>query len=534
MGDLGEGAAAYVRGGFTLLVGNLVSYVILAVGSILVARMLTPAEYGLYAVCMVLPQFFLLFSDWGVNSALTRFLSRYRSEGRHSEIWGLNWVGLVFKLVVSGLLCLMLVFSADFLSVVVLKRPGIGDLIRIGSVFVIFNSLYATVVAILTGLERMDLVAVVHVSEALVKGIAAPALVYIGFGVLGSVIGYVSSYIVASILGVLLVVFSSSGSKKKKNGVVKLSFGGLSLMLNYGKPLFVGGLIAGLAARLQGFLLSWFVSDVQYGNYHVATNFSSLVSLLTGSIAVTLFPAFSKLSVFTEFEKTREAFMSSVRYSSIIVIPVVSLFVAVSEPMVSFLYTTRYPDAPFFMSLLLVPMLLVGFGSISIGNFLNSQGDTTTSFRVGLVSSAVSIALSPILVWVWGVFGLLLSIIASSFMGNILGVYVLHRKYGFYANVRHATRLLICSSLSAGISYGVLQFIRSPPILGLLVGSFVFLVLFSFLAPLFSALDERDVSNLGSMLGGIRVVSVFSKPLLDMERWIIRLLDSKRIRIFKD
>mgnify|MGYP003345944412 CR=1 FL=1 len=37
MGDLGESAASYVRGGFTLLVGNVVSYVILAVGSILVA-----------------------------------------------------------------------------------------------------------------------------------------------------------------------------------------------------------------------------------------------------------------------------------------------------------------------------------------------------------------------------------------------------------------------------------------------------------------------------------------------------------------
>ena len=399
MGELGEAAAGYVKGGFTLFVGNLVSYVFLAFGSIFVARMLSPAEYGLYAVCMVLPQFFLLFSDWGVNAALTRFLSRYRSEERFSEIWELNWVGLAFKLVVSGLLCLFLVLSADFLSVVVLKRPGVGDLVRVASVFIVFNSLYTTVVAILTGLERMDLVAVVNISEALVKGGSSPVLVYLGYGVFGAVMGYMCSYIVASLLGVVLVLtyLPRSGMKGVE---YRLSFDGLSLMLSFGLPLFMSGLVAGIASRFQGFLLSWFVTDVDFGNYHVALNFSSLVNLLTGAIIVTLFPAFSKLSFLTEHEKMREAFMSSIRYSSLFVVPAVFLFVAVSEPLVSFLYTARYPDASLFMSLMLIPNLLVVLGSLSVGNLFNSQGDTKASFRIGVVSSAVSIVVSPVLVWV--------------------------------------------------------------------------------------------------------------------------------------
>ena len=97
MDGLGEAAAGYVRGSFVLLVGNFVSMFVMAAGSILVARMLSPSEYGLYSVSLVLPGLFLLFSDWGVNSALTRFLARYRSEGEQGKIWGLERAALLFK-----------------------------------------------------------------------------------------------------------------------------------------------------------------------------------------------------------------------------------------------------------------------------------------------------------------------------------------------------------------------------------------------------------------------------------------------------
>ncbi len=530
MGDLGEAAAPYVRGGFTLFVGKLVSFMFLAVGSILVARMLTPAEYGLYAVCMVLPQFFALFTDWGINAALTRYVSRGNSEGRDYNMWNLNIVGIFFKLSVSGLLFLILFCSADFLSGIVLNRSDIGFLVRIASLFIIFSSLYSTTVAILTGLGRMDLVAVVNISEALVKGVSSPVLVYMGFGVLGSLIGLISSFIIASIIGVLLVVVSSTRTRIAGR-VVMISFGSLGMMLNYGLPLFVGNIVAGFASRFQGFLLSLFVSDIEFGNYHVAMNFSSLVSLLTGSIAMTLFPAFSKLSYYSEYEKMREAFMGSIRYSSIIVVPAVFLFMVVSKPLVYFLYTARYPDAPFFLSLLLVPILLVGFGSISIDNFFNSQGDTRTSFRVGLVSSVVSIAISSVLVWIWGVFGLLVSLIVASFIKNVLSLYFLFKKYFLSIDVSHAVRLLICSAFSVGVAYIPIQVTPiSIPIVSLFLSSVVFLVSFAIIAPLLGVLDEQDVSNLDTILSGIQILSFLVKPLIDVERWIVMILDSKKRR----
>ena len=63
MASMGEAAAPYVRGSFVLLVGNFISLFVMAAGAIVIAHMLSPAEYRLYSVSLILLYLFLLFSD---------------------------------------------------------------------------------------------------------------------------------------------------------------------------------------------------------------------------------------------------------------------------------------------------------------------------------------------------------------------------------------------------------------------------------------------------------------------------------------
>lgn len=523
MEGMGEGAATYVRGGFLLFVGNVVSLFVMAAGSILVARMLSPSEYGLYGVALVLPELFLLFSDWGINSALTRFIARYRSEEEYGKIRKLERAALLFKLCVGGVLSLALFFSADVLAAVLLRRPDLGGLVKTASLLILSRSVHSTVISALAGLERMDLRAVVNVIEAVTKGISSPLLVYMGYGVSGPIIGYASSYIVASVLGVFFMVVSSPNLEEVDLASDSL-IDSLSLMFGFGMPLFIGGLVAGFAGRIQGFLLSWFVSDEAFGNYHVAVNFTRLVGLVTGSLVVTLFPAFSRLSHSLEPGKTREAFRGSVRYSTMFIVPLICLLAAVSEPMVHVLYTTRYPQAPLLLSLLTVPALLVGIGALSVGSFLNSQGDTGITLRVGLVGSAASILISPILVWMWGVSGLAVSIIVSSVTGSVFGLYALNKRYGFYPDLWHTARTLLSSVIAAGLAFGVVRLLSdATPLLSLFLGSGVYLLAYLFLAPVTGAVDEGDIENLDSMLRGLAVIYPFARIMLEFERHIIKL-----------
>ena len=525
MDEKKDGAAGVLKGGFTLFVGSFISLIVVAAGSILVARMMSPADYGLYGVTLVLPSFFLLFSDWGVDAALIRFIAKYRKQGKHELIWGLERGALLFKLGLGGILSLFLFLSADFLTAVLLKRPEVVGFVRLSSLLVLFQSVYTTIISGFSGLEKMNLRASINIIHALVKGGSSPILVYYGLGISGAVLGHMLGYAIASILGIFLLFTSTPHSRPVQTDVRSA----LDLMLGFGRPIFLASLATGATLRFQGFLLSWFVSDTAFGNYHVAHNFTVLIGLVTGSLAVTLFPVFSRLSHILEPEKVQEALRSSIKYSSTFIVPIIFLIGAVSEPMVSTLFAGSYPQVPLLLSLLLVPTLLICLGSFSLRSFLNSQGDTKMSLKIELIGSVTNILVAPILLWIFGIFGLAYSLIISSVFRSLFGLSVLKMKYNFYPDLQHSTRTIVSSVVSTGLTIGFIRYFSNiPSILSLILGTGTFILAYLIIAPVIGAVDANMIKYLDSKLRNIVVVYPIARIILRFEMKIIQILEKTK------
>jgi len=77
------------RGSLLLMTGQIVSTIVSAVTIIVVARLLGPEKYGVVTVVMVPIGLALLLQDLGVNTALTRYIALWRSEGRHGDVQAL-------------------------------------------------------------------------------------------------------------------------------------------------------------------------------------------------------------------------------------------------------------------------------------------------------------------------------------------------------------------------------------------------------------------------------------------------------------
>lgn len=91
-------------GSFQLLIGLAVSTVIMAVGSIILGRLLTTDEYGLYAIAFVPSTLINLFRDWGINSAMTKYIASLRASHKDEEVHDFIVAGLIFE-VASGSPC---------------------------------------------------------------------------------------------------------------------------------------------------------------------------------------------------------------------------------------------------------------------------------------------------------------------------------------------------------------------------------------------------------------------------------------------
>ena len=100
-GKVVEVAEVGVRGGLFLFTGGTVATVVSAFASIVITRFLGPDGYGLYSVCLIVPGLFLLFADFGVNSALVKYLAQFRVEEEKSRVASLIRNGFLFKLLTS-------------------------------------------------------------------------------------------------------------------------------------------------------------------------------------------------------------------------------------------------------------------------------------------------------------------------------------------------------------------------------------------------------------------------------------------------
>ena len=122
-----------------------------------------------------------------------------------------------------------------------------------------------------------------------------------------------------------------------------------------------------------------------------------------------LFPAFSKLDAKKDKETLRNVFQYSVKYASLLVVPVTALVMCLSEPAVSTLFSNTYALAPLFLALLCHLLHLHGLRKPQHGqphkrprtNHLHPLPDNS--------NAAIGFPLGYVLIMNFGVIGLIIT-----------------------------------------------------------------------------------------------------------------------------
>ncbi len=523
MADLDKITERSARGGFHLFIGNFVSEIANAVGIIFVARLLTPEDMGLYGLSFILSGFFWIFSDLGISQALIRFLARYQGQGQWGNVRNVTVKAFVFKGGLTSILAVILYLSANPLATIVLKRAELSGIIRITSSLVITHSFYTTAIAVFTGLDRLDLSGAMKVLWSVVKAASAILLVNQGYGVYSLIYGHLLGTGAAAVISVIIVyvLLSRIETDQKHSG----SEASLPEMLRFGFPLFLTTFLMSFQLAYRGLLLAWFSNNAAIGNLDIANKFLSLAGLFILPITTVVYPAFSKLDIRRQPDQLKILYRSSVRYATLIIIPITTAMILFSRQGIGLLFGTRYELAPTFFSLSLLQYLAVGLGSLSVFGFLNSQGDTTTSFRLNAIKVVLNLLLSTILIQVWGVPGLLIALFISTVAGNAVNHYVTQRKYGIDIDLIFTLRVILFSAIAGILTWQLLQVTPSlGPLFQITFGGAIFVSVCLVLAPISQAIKTNDVQTLRKVLSKVPLLHQIAEPFLTIEEIIIRTL----------
>ena len=515
-------------GSFQLFVGVATSSVIMAVGAIILARLLSPAEYGLYSVALIPSLMINLFRDWGVNSAMTKYVAHSRAAEKEEDVRDIIAAGLIFKISTGLALSLLSVFLAGSIASTIFHRPEIAPLISIVSITIFSGSLLTAAQSSFVGFERMEFQSLTLICQAVIKSVLAPLLVLLGFGALGAVLGYTLSFLVAGTVGsTILYFFLFRNLKRTKINRLKTSKT-LKNMLHYGVPLSISSIIGGFLIQFYSFMMAFYCSDVMIGNFQAATNFTVLLTFFTIPISTVLFPAFAKLDPQNEPQLLKTIFTSSVKYTAMLLVPATAAVMVLSKPMISTLFGEQYVYAPFFLTLYVIGNLFSGLGNLSMGTILTGLGETKTLMKLSLLTLLIGLPLALLLIPNLGIVGVIVGTVLAGLPSMFLGLHWIWKHYKVTADWRSSARIFVASTIAAATTYLCLNFLDTVEWLKLITGGIVFLTIYIIVAPSIGAIVQDDINNLRAMLSGLGFISTIANLPLSIAEKIAGISSARK------
>ena len=180
----------FVKDVATLQVGSFFSTGLALLGSIIYARVLGVEGYATYALIFAFVSLLTIFSNVGTHQGTLTILAEAYTKQDRKKILDVLTYYVKITLLVSGLIGLIIIGIAPFLTTKLYSSQEIGNLARVivlGDIIKIFFGMYTIVLQVARRIKRLTIVE--NLNKALYVIIPASA-VLLGLGLKGLVFGY--------------------------------------------------------------------------------------------------------------------------------------------------------------------------------------------------------------------------------------------------------------------------------------------------------------------------------------------------------
>jgi len=518
--ELIDAAETSTRGSFFLMSGTATSTIILAISSIIIARLLGPDLYGLYSLALVSPQLLLLFIDLGIDQGIVKFTASLRAKGEINHSISIIRQGLLIKALTGTLMFIINYALADYLASFLFQRPELAFYIRIASTSILFQVLFTTASSAFVGLDKTEYTALTTNINAIAKTIIQITLVLIGFSIAGAIIGHVTGYVAAAItsIAILLLIL-----RPKQNPTNKEKFSdNFKTLIHYGMPLYISILLTGFIPIIQSIILAFFTTDADIGNYKAATNFAVLLTVVTVPISTALLPAFSKLESSTK-EKIKTFFKLANKYTALLIVPITTAIIIFSKEIVQIIYGSTYESAPLFLANYSLLYFLVGLGYLTLTSFYNGLGETKTTLKISLITFITLTILSPILTQTYAVTGLITAFLIASTAGTIYASYTARKKFNIEFDSKALTKIYAISLASSILPILILQTNPLPKYLNLTTAALLYLLTYITLIPATTTINQTELATAARVLRKIKHLKPIINPLIKYQQKILQI-----------
>ncbi|HET7098892.1 MAG TPA: oligosaccharide flippase family protein [Patescibacteria group bacterium] len=295
-----------------------------AIFYILVARMLGPAQFGLFSIATLVLNMVADIGDLGTNTGLVRFVGGNRVNNPEKANRFLK-LGLEVKILASIVIGVVGVLASSWIAVFLFKKPELTNLLQFAFIGVSGSLLFSFILTTLQAYERFwswSLIQVISNSGRVIL------IIFFYNFLTVSPITSMGIYIVIPLLSFIAGLFVTSTRFFKVRGETSE----IKEFFHYNKWVALFTLIAAFSARLDSFLTARYLTFFEIGIYAAATRVTQIVPQIVGAISTVVAPKMAGIgtkSEFIEYMKKTQLFVFSIALLGILSIPVISYLIPI-------------------------------------------------------------------------------------------------------------------------------------------------------------------------------------------------------------
>lgn len=376
------------------LLGQGVTFIV----GLVLARLLSPDEYGLIGICLIFTTVLNGIVDSGFSNALIR-----KKEVTDEDYNTMFTTNMAISIVLYVLLFISAPLVSDFFH-----RIELTALVRVTGLILFLNALSITQVTILT--KNIDFKTKTKASlvSAIISGVIGIAMAFMGYGVWSLVAQQLSKQLLYTLC--LWVLNKWWPKFTFYNDSFKYMWG-------FGWKLLASGILNNVWNQLYQVVIGRCYTSSTLGHYTRANECASIFSSnLTTIIQRVTFPVLSELQ--DDKKKLLVSYRKLIKVSMFVTVICMFALGAMAEPMIYSLIGPQWHQAATFLPFICITMSLYPLHAINL-NMLQVQGRSDLFLYLEIVKKIIT--LIPIFIGAFvGVYWMLCASIFTGFIAFLL------------------------------------------------------------------------------------------------------------------
>ena len=411
------------------------------ISSIILARLLTPDDYGCIGMLAIFMSLAEVFIDAGFGSALIQ--KKTPTLADYSTVFYFN--------IFMSLVLYLLIFSCAPIIADFYRIPALSKILRIQGLILFIYAFNIIQFNIIRKNLQFKKLSIITIATSIVSLIVTVIMAYSGCGVWALV---TQNFIVALLPCVFYWITTDW------HPTWEYSWTSFKELFGFGSYMLLTHLFTTISQKISGLLVGRWFTPSTMGYYSKASTTAEYATLsITSVILQTTYPLYSTV----QDDKDRLANMVKRITSTLafLMVPLLFLLILIAKPLFIFLYTDKWVTCvPYFQILCIggLAICLQGVNSQTIA----AIGKSKTMLIWVIIKQTIGIILQIIGLFVWGMMGLLIGLVLAAWFAYIINISLVSKYVGYKSlqQLKDLAPVFIASGFSFIASYALTDFIN--------------------------------------------------------------------------